>query len=93
MTLKVFGVIYIKSKATLLSGASIIRTAQAESQLRPPDRGAIPANLTDIPPPLVGPILLDLKKGKAKEKEEAKGKAEAKVTVKETERRKGPQWL
>jgi hypothetical protein len=42
-----------------------------------------------------GPEITEKEKGKqvAKERDEEKEKAEAKVTVKETERRKGQQWL
>ncbi len=55
LTLKVSGVTYIRSTVTLPSGALITRTAQAESQLQPPDLGAILATHMGIPLPLVGP--------------------------------------
>ena len=55
---------YTRSLVTLLNGASIIRTAQVESQFQPPDLGVMLATLMDTPLPLAGPIHPGLLKGK-----------------------------
>ena len=63
-TLKTFGVQYIRSSVTLLTGASTIRTAQVESHFQHPGLGATLATLMDTPLPLAGLIHPGLLKGK-----------------------------